>query len=100
MPKLFYQETDEEIIVDIEKECRRLKKNGIYLIIGGVIFSIAIFGIVFLILGIILITQDNVKRFKTLQKYYEKKGSKKRKRVVYTNMPPEVEEYYKQISQQ
>ena len=95
-----YQETDEEIIVDIEKECRRLKNNGIYLIIGGVIFSIFIFGIIFLILGIILITRDNVKRFEVLKKYYDKKASKKGKRVVYNNMPPEVEEYYKQKYQQ
>lgn len=94
-----YQETDEEIIVDIEKECERLKKNGIYLIIGGVILAIAIIGIVFIILGILLITQDNVKRFKTLKKYYDKKARKSGKRVVYTKMPPEVEEYYKQITQ-
>ena len=77
-----------------------MKNNGIYLIIGGVILIIAIIGIVFLILGILLITQDNVKRFKTLKKYYDKKANKKGKRVVFTNMPPEVEEYYKQISQQ
>ena len=95
-----YQETDEEIIVDIEKECRRLKNNGISLIIGGVILIIAIIGIVFLILGIILITRDNVKRFEVLKKYYDKKASKKGKRVVYNNMPPEVEEYYKQKYQQ
>ena len=94
-----YQETDEEIIVDVEKECRRLKNNGIYLIIGGVILIVAIIGIFFLFFGIILIIRDNVKRFEVLKKYYDKKASKKGKRVVYANMPPEVEEYYKQISQ-
>ena len=93
------QETDEEIIIDVEQYCKKMKTNTLILIIVGVATVIVIVGIILLIIGIIMYTKDDVYRFQKIQKYYEERASKKGKRIVYNNMPPEVEEYYKQISQ-
>ena len=65
----------------------------------GAATVVVIVGVIILILGIIAYTKDDVYRFNQIYKEYEEKAKKKGKRVVYTNFPPGVEEYYKQISQ-
>ena len=94
----YIQETDEEIIVDVEQYNKKIKIMWLIVIIVGVATIVVIVGVIILILGIIAYTKDDVYRFKQIHKEYEEKARKKGKRAVYTNFPPGVEEFYKQMS--
>ncbi len=95
----YIQETDEEIIIDVAQYNKKIKTNWLIVIIVGVATIVVIVGVIILIIGIIAYIKDDTYRFQQIHKEYEEKARKKGKRAVYTNFPPGVEEYYKQISQ-
>lgn len=87
-----YEETEVELIVDVENYIEKTIRDAKHLIIIGICLIVVVgIGIPILIFGIISHKRSPQDRYKLIKKHFEGEASKKGKQVRYINIPKELE---------